>query len=356
MHIGMISIYLPPEHKIGSGYQAHYMANALVRRGHRVTMHSPAARGDDALYDVTQIDVGTRNRTYRFARELQKINWQQFDILHAHGEDQFLWTRLRPPHIRTMHGSCLAEALHVPGLKEKLRMTMIGLSEVMATMAADATVCISQNTRPYFPWLKRVILNGVDASMFTPGTEKESAPTLLFVGTYQNRKRGKLLMEIFVRDILPKIPTAKMWMVCSDAPAAPNVEVLGRLSTPELADRFRRAWVFCLPSTYEGFGVPYIEAMASGTPVVASPNVGAKEVLANGKYGIVASDNDLGPAIANLLANESERTKYCELGLQRAKEFEWNHIVAQYEKVYEELLANSPKSKIENQKSKIATQ
>jgi glycosyltransferase involved in cell wall biosynthesis len=359
----MISIYLPPEHKIGSGYQAHYMANALVRRGHRVTMHSPAARGDDALYEVMRIDVGSRNRTYRFARELQKINWQQFDILHAHGEDQFLWTRLRPPHIRTMHGSCLAEALHVPGLKEKLRMTMIGLSEVMATMAADATVCISQNTRPYFPWLKRVILNGVDTSMFTPAIPslshtaspslpisqasdlksdisnlKEPTPTLLFVGTYQNRKRGKLLMEIFARDILPKIPAAKMWMVCSDAPAAPNVEVLGRLSTPELADRFRRAWVFCLPSTYEGFGVPYIEAMASGTPVVASPNVGAKEVLANGKFGIVATDADLGPAIAKLFSDESERAKYRELGLQRAKEFDWNHIVAQYEKVYEELL------------------
>jgi glycosyltransferase involved in cell wall biosynthesis len=350
MNIAMISYYLPSENKIGSGYQAHYMANALARRGHTVTMFSPVSRPDDALYALEQIPVGTSNRLYRFAANLARVDWSRFNVVHAHGEDYRIHTRGNPIHVRTMHGSCLAESLHVPGLKEKIRMLFLGITELLAFHAADATVGVSCNTTRSYPWIKRVILNGVDTSMFTPGVSdlkseisnlKSPDPTLLFVGTYQNRKRGKLLMEIFARDILPKIPTAKMWMVCSDAPAAPNVEVLGRLSTPELADRFRRAWVFCLPSTYEGFGVPYIEAMASGTPVVASPNVGAKEVLANGKFGIVATDNDLGPAIANLLSSEFERTRYRELGLQRAKEFEWNYIMAQYEKLYEELMAKS---------------
>lgn len=355
LNIAMISYYLPSENKIGSGYQAHYMANALARRGHRVTMHTPVTRPDDALYDIVRVPVGTSRRIFRFARNLGRTDWSTFDILHAHGDDYWIRTHLQPPHIRTMHGSCLAEAIHVPGMKEKLRMFLLGLSELLACNAADATVGVSRNTQRSYPWIKRMIFNGVDASMFSPGSEKESLPTILFVGTYQNRKRGKLLMEAFQRDILPKVPEAQLWMVCSDAPAAPHVETLGRLSTPELAARFRRAWVFCLPSTYEGFGVPYIEAMASGTPVVASGNPGAREVLGDGKFGIIAADHDLGPALARLLVSQSERDKYRQLGLERAKEFEWNHIAAQYEQLYEELLAKSPRaqSKPENQKSKI---
>ena len=46
-----------------------------------------------------------------------------------------------------------------------------------------------------------------------------------------------------------------------------------------LIELYQQAWLFCLPSSYEGFGVPYIEAMSCGTPVVATPNAGAREVL-----------------------------------------------------------------------------
>ena len=65
-------------------------------------------------------------------------------------------------------------------------------------------------------------------------------------------------------------------MVTQDAPADPGagITVLGRLDDEELAREYRAAWVFCLPSSYEGFGIPYAEAMASGTPVVATPNPG----------------------------------------------------------------------------------
>ena len=348
MHIGMISYYLPSDSKIGSGYQAHYLANALVRRGHQVTMHSPAPRPDDALYALTRIDVGTSQRMIRFARNLRHIDWQGFDILHAHGEDYLLHTRRRPPHVRTMHGSCFAEARYVPGFKEKLRMVFLGVTEVLAYWAADATVGVSTNTTRSFPWIKRVIPNGVDTAAFCPGTEKEPVPTILFVGTYRNRKRGRLLMEIFAQTILPVLPEARLWMVCSDAPAAPHVEVLGRLTTAELADRYRRAWVFCLPSSYEGFGVPYIEAMASGTPVLATPNVGAAEVLDGGRYGLLAPPANLGPALLRLLQSPEERSRLAQAGLERVRAFAWDTVAAQYETLYASLRANSPAAGLEH--------
>ena len=63
-------------------------------------------------------------------------------------------------------------------------------------------------------------------------------------------------------------------MVTQDAPPdpGPGVRVLGRLGAEALADAYRRAWVFCLPSDYEGFGIPYAEALASGTPVALLTN------------------------------------------------------------------------------------
>ena len=58
-----------------------------------------------------------------------------------------------------------------------------------------------------------------------------------------------------------------------------------------LAALLAEAWVFCYPSIYEGFGIPYIEAMAAGTAIVTSPNAGAGEVLKNGRYGIICDDD-----------------------------------------------------------------
>ena len=296
LNIAMISQYLPSESKIGSGYQAHYMANAMRRRGHQVTMFSLCGPSEGALYETSVVPTN-RPRTFRFAWNLRKLDLSRFDILHAHGDDYWLWSAGKPGHVRTMHGSCLAEAIYVPGLINKFRMLLLGLSEVLATVVADHTACVSKNTTAYYPWVKDVVVNGVDLAAFHPSAEQETDPTILFVGTYGNRKRGHLLAEAFTRIIRPALPTARLWMVCGDAPAAAGIDVLGHVPLEQLTTLYRRAWVFCLPSSYEGFGVPYVEAMASGTPVVATPNVGAKEVLANGKYGVLVGPRDLGPAI-----------------------------------------------------------
>jgi glycosyltransferase involved in cell wall biosynthesis len=165
-------------------------------------------------------------------------------------------------------------------------MAALGVTEVVSTIVADRTVAVSEATRRRYPWVRTVIPNGVDLARFTPG-DKSPEPTVLFVGSYRHRKRGKLLMEVFRDEVRPQVPDAVLLMAAPDAPDAPGVVQLGRPPTDELAEHYRRAWVFCLPSTYEGFGIPYVEAMASGTAVVASPNPGAREVLRNGALGRV---------------------------------------------------------------------
>jgi glycosyltransferase involved in cell wall biosynthesis len=339
MNLALISLYLPSGSKIGSGYQAHYMANAMARRGHRVTMFSPCGPSEGAEYETVTVPVGDRLRTFAFAWNLRRVDFRPFDIVHAHGDDYWLWGGGRPPHVRTMHGSCLAEAAHVPGVWEKLRMAMLGASEILATAVADRTVSVSANTRRYYPWTRTVIMNGVDVRAFRPEGPREERPTILFVGTYHNRKRGKLLAEQFREVIRPALPEAQLWMVCSDAPAAAGVSVFGRVSLEKLAELYRKAWVFCLPSSYEGFGVPYIEAMASGTPVVATPNVGAREVLADGRYGDIVSPANLGGTLLEILTDAARRERMSRAGLERARDFDWDHIAGQYERIYGELLA-----------------
>ncbi len=333
----MISLYLPSGSKIGSGYQAHYMGNAMVRRGHRVTMFSPCTHSDGALYETVTVPVGEQFRTFQFAWNLRKVDFSGFDVLHAHGDDYWLFGKPRGIHVRTMHGSCLAEAFHVPGYFEKIRMLLLGMSEVAATAVSDRTVCVSRNTRRHYPWVKHVILNGVDTAEFRPTEDLAANPTILFVGTYHNRKRGKLLMKEFAHVIRPALPNAELWMVCSDAPTEPGVQVFGSVPLGELADLFRRAWVFCLPSSYEGFGVPYIEAMASGTPVVATPNVGACEVLRHGEFGRIVEPEQLGAEILALLNDAPRRAEMRRKGLERSRDFAWDNVVSQYEECYAQL-------------------
>jgi len=346
MKIGMISLYLPSGSKIGAGYQAHAMGNAFTEHGWEVTMHSPCERPTDALYEHVHVNPGPRFRTFGFAWKLRDYDWNQFDVVHAHGDDYFLWGK-EPVHIRTMHGSCLAEALHIPRHKEKLRMFLLGVSEIAAACVAHRTVGVSENTQRSYPWIRQVIPNGVNLDMFHPAEAKEAVPTILFVGTYKNRKRGELLMRAFEQRVRPAIPDAQLWMVCSDAPPAPGVTVFGRVDEPQLAELYRKAWLFSLPSSYEGFGVPYIEAMASGTAVVATPNPGSIEVLGQGRFGRIVEPEALGDALVELLKNDGERERLATIGLERAQNFSWKRIIQQYETLYRSLgaaprPANSP--------------
>ena len=339
LRIACHSLYLPSDSKIGSGYQAHGLAQALVEAGHHVTVLSPSPEVPGARYRHRQIAVGPPLRLLKWASAAARCDLSEFDVFHSHGED-YLVGRGRPLHVRTMHGSGFDEARHVRGAKEKARMAWLGVTEIVASFRADVTVGVSEATRRRYPWIRRVIPNGVDLSTFSPSGERAVEPTILFVGTYANRKRGSLLAQRFREVVRPAMPNARLWMVCSDAPVEPGVEVLGRISDEELAARYQRAWVFCLPSSYEGFGVPYVEAMACGTPVIATPNAGAFEVLDSGRLGTIVEPDRLGSALLRALSEGPPLRRTS--GVRAAARFGWPEVVKSYEAVYSEALEASP--------------
>ena len=111
------------------------------------------------------------------------------------------------------------------------------------------------------------------------------------------------------------------------------------IGTDALVRLYQRAWIYASPSTYEGFGLPYVEALACGTPVVATPNPGSREVLGNGRYGCLAADDQFASTLLRLLGDRSERDGLTRRGLERAAEYDITITAAAYESLIEALVS-----------------
>jgi len=331
----MTASALPSDNPSGAPCQAHGLANALVAAGHDVTMYSMSPRPSDAVYDHVAMPRHPRATIWRYALDLRRQDFSGFDVLHCHGDDCFLGLKRRPRHIRTFHGSSLAEARSCKVWRFKLRMLGLALGEFASLAVADLCIANSRRTMRFFPRVKHYIPCGVDLDIFHPGTAKSKNPSILFVGTLDSRKRGRMLLEAFVREIRPAIPEAELWIVREPGPVeVEGVRLFGRVDDQTLARLYREAWVFCMPSSYEGFGVPYVEAMASGTPVVATYNDGACEVLEAGRFGKLCDDDELGKTVLDLLESPEQRRLLTVAGLERAQAFGWPSVARKYMAAY----------------------
>lgn len=117
-----------------------------------------------------------------------------------------------------------------------------------------------------------------------------------------------------------------------------NVDICGYISDEELEDMYRQAICLVYPSLYEGFGLPPLEAMARGTPVISSNNTSIVEVV--GDAGILIdpySTDEIYDAIKMIAFDESQREKYSIMGLEKSKKFSWKKTAEQTLGVLKEL-------------------
>ena len=100
-----------------------------------------------------------------------------------------------------------------------------------------------------------------------------------------------------------------------------RVEWMGRLNDSELEVLYRGAIAYCMPSAMEGFGIPLVEAMQCGTPVIASDNSAITEVVADN--GLLVPTYDIDAWAAALERIRQEREHWSALALGRGKGFDW---------------------------------
>lgn len=331
MKIVVASFYLPPTDRIGSGVQMHMLANEYARMGHDVTLISPSPYCEpDALYTFTSVELKGANRTLKWAIFLSRHHFDA-DFIHINGDDYLMSSTTHCPHLRTFMGSCLAESFVASGIRNRLRMLWLGLTEVISSIKFPLTTVISADTNRFLARNGRVIPCGIDLSAFSPGNQKHLNPVVLFVGTLDSRKRGRHLLQAFVDHVKPNVPDAELWIVRETSQVnVPGVTVFGSVSQAKLIDLYRRAWVFCLPSSYEGFGVPYVEAMACGTPVVATNNAGSMTVLGSGTYGSIVTLDKMGDELCLLLSDSAYRDALTLNGLNRARSYDIRNVAQQY--------------------------
>jgi len=342
LRIAVISYNLPCEGFKRGGIErvAHDLAKGLARRGHVVTVysHDPAPAG--AAYAAAPLPWKTFVSTWAGRRLTMGYLGNVLSVLPpvgdaeviiAHGDSLLLPLRGRPV-LRVMHGSALDEARSATSIGRRVLQTGVYGLELLTALVQSHCVGVSANTQRANPFVKHVIPNGVDVSVFHPApSARASHPVIAFVGALGGRKRGAWLLDQFATRIRPHHPDAELHMVCETGPTQAGVVYHTGLSDQGLAALYRYAWVLASPSTYEGFGLPYLEAMACGTSVVAMPNPGSREVLGDGAYGRLPSDEDFSPAVVELLSNAVARDLLVRAGVRRANELSLDRTLDAYE-------------------------
>lgn len=172
---------------------------------------------------------------------------------------------------------------------------------------------------------------GVDA-LFVPGGRREEF--LLFVGAIQERKDPRAA-AVAARELgrrLVVVGPAKDEGLADELRGL-GAELRGYVDRQELARLYRTAACLVFPSRYEGFGLPVLEAMASGTPVVAASDEAVREV-ADGA-AVYAEPGELAAAVRDALVRGEELGR---AGIERARQFSWAETARRTAEVYREVL------------------
>jgi len=297
------------------------------------------------------------------------VRAHQLDVLHVPSYRRMLWPR-PCALVATIHD------LAPFRVAKKYDWQRMFYGRVVARWLArrqDSIIAISHNTAQdignYFGLAAgrvTVIPNGIDHEHFSPGPPgiakavvaqrySLSEPFFLYVARLEHPAKNHLRLITAFNQF--KAETNSAWQLVlagsdwhgsevihaliRESPFAADIRRLGFVAEEDLPHLYRAAEVLVYPSLYEGFGLPPLEAMACGCPVLSSTRGALGEVVGEAAATVDPEDiSALQGELARLAGDEALRTPLRAAGLARAKLFDWQKTAAATLAVYSRALAN----------------
>lgn len=230
--------------------------------------------------------------------------------------------------------------------------SMINLQvKIRSFKKSNALICISENTKKdllnyYEPkeWQQvHVIYNGISNDYYKIKKNYDYKKYFLYVGHRTQYKNWEYALDILKKNkdfklvVVGGNPNKKSFFRKIEKSIIDQIEFKGYIPNHELNKLYNNAYCLFYPSSYEGFGIPVVEAFASGCPVIANSTCEViKEIAENEVIFFDPSRRDDHITKFNQL-KELNRVKIIEDGIKKSKEFSWEKSMSKIVDVYENL-------------------
>ena len=317
----------------------------------------PVLHGYSAHQNVTErsFDDWSRSRSL-FRSQVAFSRWASQDRINLFWSPRHHLPMFLPASVKTV---VTIHDLVWRLFPETMNRSNLWLERVLMPVSvgrADHLICVSESTTrdlgEFMPGVTAKVSVVPEAAEKLPGIVRDTgAPYFLFVGTLEPRKNLGRLLEAYAiatakglkQPLL--IAGAQGWKtdlvkLVTQLGLHDRVEILGRVEEEVLHQRLAGATALCLPSLYEGFGLPALEAMMYGTPVIGANVSSIPEVV--GDAGVLIdpySVKAIAEALLLLATDATLRQQLSEAALARSQQFSWDRAASETLGVFRSVLA-----------------
>jgi glycosyltransferase involved in cell wall biosynthesis len=371
----LLDVSAVPDQLTGAGVYTTELARALARRDD-LELVLLARTGDDARW--TELAPGVDVHAEAPVPRPLRLAWEQLAAPRTarrlrvdvwHGPHYTMPARVGVPAVVTVHDLTFFDH---PEWHERSKVVFFRRAIAASARRASVIVCVSDATAARLhelaPPAGRVVVvhHGVDTARFRPADDEDARedqahldtlaiapPYLAFVGTLEPRKNLPTLVDAFAR-VAPEYPDLRLVLAGKPAWGADAVERAvaecdvaarvvrpGYVSDDALATLLRRAEAVVYPSYEEGFGLPPLEAMASGTPVLTTADVATAGLLRGAVVTASPGAAALADGIRRVLEPE-EAARLRAAGSALVGRFSWSAAAAAHVGAYRAALGREP--------------
>lgn len=360
MKIAILVNRFPPVHLGGTEVTTYNIATELVKDGHEVYVLTSSDPGFADSYIEKGFNVCRFARSFRFFGTLyfwikimfiiKKINP---DIIHAQSIDMalpaFIIKKiLMIPYI--VYSRCSIYLLPVITLK------LVKNPLKNADMVLSLTEDMKEELSLYYNLDNiKVVPNGINLEIFSDILPKSKSTNVILCVAGLRPEKGLNYLIKAMEFILNTKPNSKLFLVgggieekfllelVKKMELEENIIFVGKVPQEQICKYYSSADVFVLPSLYEGFPVSLLEAMATGTPIVATDVCGVSEFVRNGRNGYLVRPKDpkeIAERVLLILENSKLRETISKNNLNDSNNYDQSKLINKLEKLYNKVLSN----------------